>query len=510
MKTAEQRTYQTRFFLPESAEQALSDMASLLSQTERSLISQISRGEKASSLKSVFLKKFQITARQFNACRVNIEGKAASFEACRDLHIDTLKHKKKKLELQCKDLSSNIHKRFHLHQKKRTLDKTSRNLEKILEEKKAKRVSICCGSRRLFKAQFHLDENGFSSHEEWKDAWRKARNSEFFLLGSKDENMGNQSCVASIQEDGKIALSIRIPPALESKYGKHIVLKDLDFSYGHEAILASLEENLSRKWEKKNKQSSYKNRGQAICYRFKKDDKGWRVFVTTALEAPKIESREHSGVIGIDVNANHIDCVETDRYGNPVQVHSFAWNTYGKSNKQAKAITGDLCKKVVDWALQTKKPLVIENLDFKKKKKELASSQKKHARMLSSFSYGLFRTLLQARAYRLGIAVHLINPAYTSVIGSVKFAARYGLSTHLSAALCIGRRHQGFSEQPNSHEGKIPDGKGLHVTFVLPVRNRMKHVWSFWAGVKKKIPAVLAAHFQAIKHRSLSPPLSTT
>ena len=105
---------------------------------------------------------------------------------------------------------------------------------------------------------------------------------------------------------------------------------------------------------------------------------------------------------------------------------------------------------------------------------------------------------LIARAFKEGIVIFQVYPAYTSIIGRINFAKRYGLSIHLAAALCIERRYQKFSEAPYSFIGKIPDGKGSHVAFVLPVRNRTKHAWHFWGQLKKKLKMVLAAHFQAI------------
>src|SRR5262249_43141910 len=154
--------------------------------------------------------------------------------------------------------------------------------------------------------------------------------------------------------------------------------------------------------------------------------------------------------------------------------------SYGKTRGQLKAVTGDLCKQIVEHAKETKKPIILENLDFKKKKLTLKEKgDSKFSRLLSSFAYRLFFVLLLARAYKNGIAVHQVNPAFTSVIGRVNYAKRYGLSIHLAAALCIARRHQKFSEAPCSHTGTIPDGKGGHVAFDLPARNRTKHVWHF-------------------------------
>ena len=88
------------------------------------------------------------------------------------------------------------------------------------------------------------------------------------------------------------------------------------------------------------------------------------------------------------------------------------------------------------------------------------------------------------------------------MIGRINYAKRYGLTTHLAAALCIARRYLRLSETPISSQGIIPDGKGGHVAFVLPERNRTKHVWHFWRQVSKKLPTVLAAHHRAMRNRS--------
>ena len=56
--------------------------------------------------------------------------------------------------------------------------------------------------------------------------------------------------------------------------------------------------------------------GQAISYRFKRDEKGWRVFVTTDMaEVPLATDRRH-GIIGVDLNADHLAVAETDASGN--------------------------------------------------------------------------------------------------------------------------------------------------------------------------------------------------
>ena len=52
------------------------------------------------------------------------------------------------------------------------------------------------GGRKLFNAQFDLAANGYESLGEWREDWRSARSSQFFVIGSKDETGGCQGCVA--------------------------------------------------------------------------------------------------------------------------------------------------------------------------------------------------------------------------------------------------------------------------------------------------------------------------
>jgi IS605 OrfB family transposase len=412
--------------------------------------------------------------------------------ACRAGQVQALENLKQQillLDKQISQLSTKPSKSFILHQKKRRKIKLSHRLSKLEDDIKEGRVHLCFGGKKLFHAQFRLEQHGFASHQEWKRAWEASRNDEFFTLGSKDETAGNQTCTARMRDDGSLTLRLRLPTALEPKYGKYLEIEHVTFAYGHEAILASLNEPT----------------GQAISYRFKKDAKGWTVFASTCIKKAESVCREGIGVIGIDLNVDHIACVETDRFGNPIAKRIIPWISYGKTKGQLKAITGEICKQIVDWAKQTKKPLAIEKLDFHKKKLDLREANPKLARLLSSFAYGLFFQFIMSRAYRHGATVHQVNPAFTSIIGRVNYTRRYGLSVHLAAALCIARRHQKLSESPCLSEGSISDGKGGLVAFVLPARNRTKHVWHFWGKVRKKLTTVLAAHFRAIRNRSSSP-----
>jgi IS605 OrfB family transposase len=454
------RTYQARPDLTEDQCCLLDAYACLHGRVERTLFARIQAGEDLNTLKRDFQKRFGITARQFNAAHAELGGNISSIKERQPDLIDDLKGRIKRARQVLKRITNPE----VLHHKKRRLAILEQKLTQLQQDKSKGIISLCFGSKKLFRAQFHLKENGYASHEQWLSNWQAARNSQFFVLGSRDETAGCQGCVATVAEDGSISLRLRLPNALS---GKYTIIPGLWFAHGHDAIVAAIGRNLS----------DHSADWQAISYRFVKDDKGWRVFVSISLPKVKYISDRRLGVIGVDINADHLAITGTDRFGNPLDFRTIPCCTYGKSSDQSRAIVSEAVKSLVAIASDRRKPIVIEELDFRKKKAALGKEDRRHARMLSSLAYRLIHTVIAARAYDAGIELLEETPAYTSVIGQEKFAGRYGISGHHAAALVIGRRVNGFSE-------RLPGQ--LQVTLPLPVRNRGRHVWSTWAVVFRK------------------------
>ena len=91
-------TYQTRIEINDNVSFILDAMATLLYQVERQLYEAYRHGENLLKLKSQFLVDYGISARQFNAVRILLQGKIKSVLALQDDNIQTLKHKIKKNE----------------------------------------------------------------------------------------------------------------------------------------------------------------------------------------------------------------------------------------------------------------------------------------------------------------------------------------------------------------------------------------------------------------------------
>ncbi len=493
MSDASTRTYQTR--IDDDLNAPLSAYASLMAHVEHNLFADIAVGKIAGSLKSRYLKDFQITARQFNATRVKLEGKIDSILQLLFSRIEIKKNQIISLE----ETITRLKNKQTLHQKKRRLAKLKYQLKKLETTHKDKKVALCFGTRKLFQAQFNLEANGYSSHEEWKNDWKQARVSEIFILGSKDESSGNQSCTASIAQDNSITLRVRLPDALSSQFGKYLHISNIHFAYGHDVIIAAIRNCYLRQQLFSLNDPAYKNHGRAITFRFKKDSKGWRLFASTGMQLPSHITCKEKGVIAVDINSNHLAVVETDRFGNPLQTLDIPLYLHNTSKDQTKALIGNASAQIIALCEQTKKPLILEKLDFKKKKAQLREKNPSYSRMLSAFAYASIIAHLKSRGQAKGVEVHNVNPAFTSLIGRVKFGSRYGFTIHIAAALCIGRRFLGVSERMPQGQRDIPDGKGGHVTLDLPVRNRSRHVWHQWGQLNKKFSVALTAHFRAVK-----------
>ena len=495
-------TYQTRIAVYEGRDRAdgdagLSAYGELYGRVQRKLFADVAAGRSAVSLKREYIKEHGLPARMFNGLRVSLDGKVSAVRAAQRLRVDGLERRIAQAERQVAKAEERDWWQ-QVHQKKRRLANLRSQLAGLEADIAAGLVRLCFGSRRLWRKQHDLEANGYSSREEWLKDWRAARSDEFFVLGSRDETAGCQLCVASIADDGRLTLRLRIPDCLAERHGKYLVIPHVRFAYGHEQVLAALQSNAdyaAHRREHGDKTARASSLGQAICYRFKRDDKGWRVFATTQMmEVPVVTDRRR-GAIGVNLNADHLAVADTDASGNYLKAWRVPLVTYGKNTNQAEALSGDAVASVVQYAREVGKTIVIEKLDFRQKKAALEGESRRYSQMLSSFSYGKIKAYFLSRGYRQGVEIYQVNPAYSSVIGRVKFMERYGLTVHQAAALVLARRLLGCSERI-PRRWVAPIGNGVQVAFTVPVRKRVKHVWTYWGAVSGQLRPALAAQYR--------------
>ena len=300
-------TYQTRIadygdVEPTHGEAALAAYAELYGGVQRKLFADFSAGELPASLKRVYLQRYGIPARMFNGLRVSLEGKVSSVRETMVLRRDSLQRRIARAECEMEKAVKGG-RRAQVHHKRRRLANLRCRLAGLEADVAAGRVRLCFGSKRLWRKQHDLEVNGYGSHEEWLSDWRDSRSDEFFVLGSRDETAGCQLCVATIAEDGSLNLRVRMPDALAEHHGKYLLIQKVRFAYGHEQVLAALQSNAEYSAYRRQhgeKAARATGLGQAVSYRFKRDEKGWRVFVTTNMMGVPVVTDQRLGAIGVD------------------------------------------------------------------------------------------------------------------------------------------------------------------------------------------------------------------
>jgi IS605 OrfB family transposase len=449
-----------------SSDMYLCDNAEYFGSIERRLFVQSHiKGASSSSLKKTFLTQFGITARQFNSLRMQLDGKVSSFIEKRKLDIQELQSKtthlqkiidkkttqKEKLHQQLQKIpqtqplfSKNTKKyrnlKFYLHQKKRRLRNLQQKLEKLQVDVLNNKIRICFGSKQLFHKQFNLEDNAYKEHEDWRKVWLEARSSQFLVIGSKDETFGNQSAIYDL----KNTLRLRVANQFMDKYGKYIDFPEVIFPYGQEWLDKAKVSYLGR-----TRSGRLQKYYASITYRFIKLEKGWYVNATVERETPKVGTSNLNGSIGVDINAGFLVLCEIDRFGNPIKSRRMDIPMYSRRKEQIKASMSDAIKEILEYAVLVQKDVMIEKLNFSKKKTQLREKGTAYARMLSGFAYSTFQQLIAAKAKKVGVRIKQVNPAYTSQIGQMKFMARYGLSSHAAASCIIARRGYRFkTEKP--------------------------------------------------------------
>ena len=256
------------------------------------------------------------------------------------------------------------------------------------------------GGKRAWK----LMNNGVISKEEWKNI----RNNSLYSRGDRTKN-GNPNI--RIEND---ILKVNIP----TERGKWVEGK----LHIPKKFNPSLE-----------------------CYdvRLKyKGDGNFKVMITWEEEKLVVVTNKN-GAIGIDINPDGVAVVEINKHGNLLN-HYYEKSdrlTYGNNYQRLQDVR-EIANQVIKYALNTDKKIIIEDLKFTQTKK-----YKKFNRMSHNFIYRKISEAIERKAYLSGVKLIKVNPAFTSILGILKYQDMYSLNRHTAAALVIARRGMGIKEK---------------------------------------------------------------
>lgn len=282
-----------------------------------------------------------------------------------------------------------------------------KNLEKEIETGKYK---VCFGTKNLLQKDY--------------SKFIKKRDSEIYFLGrAGDKTCNNNFQVEYSSKTNQFYFRIR----------KEIDLDNDKFVYGqfnfNNKNYTNLLKNLLRTKE------------SALTYRIKIKENKVLLQIIYNFEHNKdlCVTRNSYGVVGVDFNKGFVSVSETDKYGNLINTFNIDYQ-YSKGNQT----TNDfqiIATQLKDYCLNTGKDLVIENLNFTKKKDNLISKKgKKYNEMLSSLAYSKFDSIVTSKCAKNRIFLHKVNPAWTSWIAKRKYCPKMKLNIHSGASYVIARR----------------------------------------------------------------------
>jgi IS605 OrfB family transposase len=170
------------------------------------------------------------------------------------------------------------------------------------------------------------------------------------------------------------------------------------------------------------------------------------------------------GVIGIDINAYpfHLALAYVSTDGNLEKFERIDLREMdNKTKNQREYIAWHIARQVVEKALKNGKAIVVEDLQ-KIPKGKRGDGLAKLRRKLHRWVYKSILDKIEVYARRLGVQFIKVHPAYTSVIGKLKYSPMLSIDKDVAGAYVIGRRRLGFKEKlPKNYRELLNDEEFL-------------------------------------------------
>ena len=374
--------------------------------------------------------EFNLTSRGIDAILSNMLGRFESIKSLKEFERESLERKIFSLEkeltklkdertLQRISLNNNLkdfnfvkykNLKIKIYWKQNRLNTKKQKLKNLENEIESGKYKVCFGTKALLQK----DYNKFI----------KKRDSEIYYLG----RAGDSSCNLNFQVEYNSKIN-----QFYFRIRKEIDLDNDKFVYGQFNFNNKNYTNLLK--------NLLKTKESALTYRIK--IKNNRVFLQIIYNFKHNKdlcvTRNSYGVVGVDFNKGFVSVSETDKYGNLINTFNIDYQ-YSKGNKTTRDFQY-IATKLKDYCLNVGKDLVIEKLNFTKKKDNLISKRgKKYNEMLSTLAYSKFDSILTAKCAKNRIFLHKVNPAWTSWIAKQKYCPKMKLNIHSGASYVIARR----------------------------------------------------------------------
>ncbi|WTP20291.1 IS200/IS605 family accessory protein TnpB-related protein [Streptomyces sp. NBC_00203] len=321
------------------------------------------------------------------------------------------------------------------HAKSRRLRVLEDRLAAARADHEAGLVHVVRGGKRLARARHHLESAGLTESA-WRGHWEAER---WFCQadGESGKRYGNETI--RISPDGEV--SVKLPAPLtqlaNAPRGRYVLACRVTFAHR------------GTEW------ADRVAADRAVAYRIHLDADRNRWYVTASWQIPPtptipLEAALARGVIGVDMNADHLAAWRLDVHGNPTgSPRRFFYDLSGTRDHRDAQIRHALTR-LLHWAKTCGVgAIAVEDLDFgADKTREKHGRRKRFRQLISGMPTGKLRARLTSMADQTGITVIAVDPAYTSRWGAQHWQKPLTSITrrttrHDAAAVAIGRRAQG-------------------------------------------------------------------
>jgi transposase, putative, N-terminal domain len=302
---------------------------------------------------------------------------------------------------------------------------------------------IIFGSRKLFE---QLSRNHLTGKikEKLKVKWKESRQGNLYSRGDKSKQGNLNLRLQWINDKLYLRINIGDRQYIYAKVIRTVSRKNdkwIDF------MLMLLKAKESGSWFPYSVRLALKN-GKVYA------------FISVEEKLPPVTIKKDNGVIGIDINAYpfHLALATASKDGNLENYQAISLHELlDVSSEKRQYLEWQIAHQIIEIAKKENKAIAIENLD-KIPKGKRGDGFAKLRQKLQKWIYKRLLNKIEITARRNGIEIRKVNPAYTSVIGKLKYAPQFNIDKDIAAAFVIARRGLGLKESlPKNYKELLSD-----------------------------------------------------
>ena len=293
-------------------------------------------------------------------------------------------------------------------------DKLVNEIKSLNHQLETNKFKITFGTKKLLKQNL---EEFLNKRDNW-----------MVFLGSKEETGCNQTFqLKYVSKINQFIMKVRKDFKYKDAKGEERYIYGKCFFNNHKKLLKEI----------------LKTKNSPLTYQIIKRNNKYYLQCTFEINNCNLSLTDNTqGVIGIDFNKCFVAISQTNKYGHLVSIDKMAYRFASGNQTENDLLL--IINKLVELAVNTGKDIVVEDLNFLKKKSKAIKSEskkgKKYNKMTHSLAYRIFLDKAEQICNRKNVGLIKVNPAWTSWIAKNKFCDKMKLNIHTGAAFVIARR----------------------------------------------------------------------